>query len=346
MTRTHVVALPIALALAGCSEPVIRSILPDPAISNPPPIEESTYTDEIVQVLTPKVDILWTIDNSCSMADEQEKLNDNFPYFMDYFLGSGLDYHVGVTSTDCDGSYNGSKGKLVNAQGYNVIDEDTPSPIEIFVSMASLGVTGSGTEKGLGGTYLALEDNRDTFNDGFYREEAALHTIVITDEPDFSAPEIITLNEFIDWYDGLKDDVDQRSFNTIYVPGVSDAYATVSRQVGGLAFPEDQAWAPLLDQLGLQAAGFKREYFLSHLPVSSTIHVSVENVQGAVFDNFVQAEADDLTGELVGDFTYDAGRNSITFLSYIPEPLSTVIIEYTLAAAEALAPEETTVETL
>jgi hypothetical protein len=334
MTRFQLVAVPVSLALAGCIESNFLGTEPPNRVSNPPPIRETTYRDEIVQVLTPKVDILWTIDNSCSMADEQDKLAENFPLFMDYFLGSGLDYHVGVTSTDIDGSYNGSKGKLVNVDGLYVIDEDTPSPIEIFIQMASLGTTGSGSEKGLGGTYLALEDNRDTFNEGFYREEASLHTILISDEPDYTPSTIVTQGEFTDWYDGLKDDADNRSFNCIINPQTGGEYAATAHTIGGLVFDTDQDWPPLLDQLGVQAAGFKREYFLSHLPVADTIHVSVQDVNGALFEGFVEAALDKKSGELVGDWSYDDGRNSITFLEYIPEALATVIIEYTLAAAE------------
>jgi hypothetical protein len=323
MSRFQWAAVSVTLALSGCIENYFEPFQPPNRMSDPPPIAETTYRDEIVQVLTPKVDILWTIDNSCSMSDEQDKLAKNFPLFMDYFLGSGLDYHVGVTSTDIDGSYNGSRGKLVDVDGLNFIDQDTPSPIEIFIQMASLGTTGSGSEKGLGATYLAIEDNRDTFNEGFYREEASLHTIVISDEPDYTPSSLITEGEFTDWYDGLKDDVDNRSFNCIIDPQRGGIYASAARTIGGLVFDTNQDWPPLLDQLGVQAAGFKREYFLSHLPISDTIVVSVRDMNGVVFDGFEDA------------WTYDDGRNSITFLEYIPEALATVIIEYTLAAAES-----------
>jgi hypothetical protein len=49
---------------------------------------------------------------------------------------------------------------------------------------------------------------------------------------------------------------------------------------------------------------------------------------GVVLDDFTEAKRHYLTGELVGDWTYDEARNSITFLSFTPDPLATVIIEY------------------
>jgi hypothetical protein len=96
---------------AGClsDQGLFNEFPPEPQV-NPPDLANPTQTDVIVQVTTPMVDILWTIDNSCSMSDEQLALTDNFPKFMDYFLGSGLDYHIGVTSTDMDDLTH--KGKL------------------------------------------------------------------------------------------------------------------------------------------------------------------------------------------------------------------------------------------
>ena len=94
--------------------------------SDPPQPEEVTQTDAILQVTTPEVDILWTIDNSCSMYDEQTQLTQNFPVFMEYFTGSGLDYHVGVVSTDLDNPSH--SGKLRTTGGIKYIEPDTPNP--------------------------------------------------------------------------------------------------------------------------------------------------------------------------------------------------------------------------
>src|SRR5262245_13379481 len=55
-----------------------------------------------------KIDILFVIDNSGSMGDEQVNLASNFPMFgqlIDTYVNSSgktLDYHVGVTTTDKD----------------------------------------------------------------------------------------------------------------------------------------------------------------------------------------------------------------------------------------------------
>jgi hypothetical protein len=333
----HVLLMPVTLviALAGCQEYGFGEGLPEWPDSIPPTPEEVQQVDAIMQVQTPRVDILWTVDNSCSMGDNQADLVANFPLFMDYFLGSGLDYHIGVTSTDIDGNYNGSKGKLVNVMGLKYIDPDTGSPIEIFSEMATLGTSGSGTEKGLGGTYQCLEMNRDTLNAGFYRDESALHTIIISDEPDLTQSQVITVEEFKNWYDGLKPEAAKRTFSSIIDYNAGGDYRNVSNDIGGIVWDiNGDDWPQLLVQLGVQAAGLKREYFLSHLPVSSSIEVTVDDVGGASL-NFDEAPIDPATGEVgEGDWYYTADRNSITFVEYIPNSLSTVVLEYTLLAAQ------------
>jgi hypothetical protein len=343
MTPRSLVAAPLLLATIGCIEYEPQQDLPVFGMSKPPPIEDIHQTDRIVQVTEPEVDILWMIDNSGSMADEQDELTANFPLFMNYFVGSGLDYHVGVTSSDIDGAYNGANGKLVEQMGYKYIDADNPDPVGVFVEMASLGIRGSGNEKGLGAIYKCLEENRETWNEGFYRDEAAVHTIVISDEPDNTPAPVVTLDEFIDWYDSLKDEADLRTFSSIVDMGMGGRYKTVSEQIGGIVWDvQDDDWPLVLDGLGVQAAGLKREYFLSQLPVPDTIAVSVEDVGGATL-SFERALLDQQTGEVLdidgdglpdGEWTYDEGRNSISFLSYIPKALSTVVISYTLRSSQ------------
>jgi len=318
----------LPLVACSCIEYDVGQDLPNPPVPNPPVLENPTQTDVIVQVTTPMVDVLWTIDNSCSMADEQDALGDNFPKFMDYFLGSGLDYHIGVTSTDIDDP--AQKGKLqTGGTPYKYIDEDTPNAINVFVAMASMGTTGSANEKGLGGTYLALETNRDTFNAGFYRDDASIHTIVLSDESDNTPASIVTENEFISWYDGLKPEADERTFSSVVDFNVGGVYTHITNEIGGIVWDvHDDNYSEVLDRLGIQAAGLKREYFLSQIPVPGTITVKVEDPSGATFE-FFEAVGD----PPAGDWTYSSARNSITFLTYIPDELAKIVISYTIQSS-------------
>ncbi len=317
-------------AAAACVEYDLSTEYPSFPDSNPPVPEEITQTDTIVQVTTPEVDILWTIDNSCSMYDEQTALTENFPSFMGYFSGSGLDFHVGVVSTDTDDPSH--SGKLRQAAGVKFIEPDTPNPTQVFTAMAAMGTSGSGTERGLGGTFLALETLRDTFNSGYYRDEAAIHTILISDEPDYTQASLITKDEFVDWYDGLKREADERTFSTIASPQIGGTYFSITAQIGGIQWDiNDTSWAAVLDRLGVQASGLKREYFLSQQPVDSSIVVEVHD--GPNVFKFERAVLDEYGVPLEGDWLYDQTRNSITFIEYVPEALAKVVINYTLLAA-------------
>lgn len=322
--------------LVGCKSDLdFVQELPDVAVPNKVDIEDTEQTDAIVQVTTPMVDVLWTIDNSCSMSDEQDNLAENFPFFMDYFEGSGLDYHVGVVSTDLDNP--SDRGKLQSGgSGYKYIDIDTASPTTVFQMMATLGTFGSGTEKGLGASFLALEENRETFNAGFYRDEASINTVIISDERDQTQSSLITVPEYVDWYDGLKRETDMRSFSCIVTMSGFDAgtaYMSVTNQIGGIIWDiTTDDWSDVLERLGIQASGLKREYFLSQLPVESTIVVNVEDVTGALLE-FHPAVFDDAGNYVEGDYTYNPTRNSVSFLTFIPNALSTILITYTVESA-------------
>ncbi|MEQ1508339.1 MAG: hypothetical protein ABMB14_39275, partial [Myxococcota bacterium] len=140
----------------GCgSESALVNDVPAYPDSHPKDLASPEWTDRIVQVTVPKVDVLWTIDNSSSMGNEQRTLIENFPAFADYFVGSGLDYHIGVISTDVvNPSHDGS---LQGAGGYLYIDGETVDPIDVFSAMATLGTNALGEECGLGAAFHALE---------------------------------------------------------------------------------------------------------------------------------------------------------------------------------------------
>ena len=331
----------------GCIETGIRpGDLEEVVSGNPAPVEDPLVVDRVVQVTQPQVDVLFVIDNSGSMRAHQDNLSANFPAFMRTFDGSGLDFHVGVTSTDtnvtggrCDEDPAALNGRLNSAMGHRWIDETTLNPVGVFQSLATLGTNGSGCERGLAATYRAREEQIDA-NAGFFRDGAPLHTVVVSDEQDQTDeenPEVITLNEFINWYDGLGDAVEDRTFssvvcqyegtgesgNTCYRQNLGTRYLQVTDAIGGLDWDIlDEDFGVLLDNIGLLAAGLKTEYFLSQVPVPETIEVSIEEPGGAV--RFLTQGAAG-TG---ADYAFDEVRNAIVMHTEVPEPLETVVIAY------------------
>jgi hypothetical protein len=262
---------------------------------------------------------------------------------MQYFLDSGLDWHIGVVSTDM--ADNSKSGKLQGAGGVRYLDPDTPNPIELYNQMARLGINGSSDEMGRRAAMKALTDPLlNGFNQGFYRDEASLSVIVISDEPDYSGTEP-TANEFINFLNALKPDAEDVEFSSIVAPEQGCAlasypgtdYIRVTNAVGGLFQNICSAdWVPMLDALGLQAAGLKREYFLSELPIEDTIQVWVED-DGFIYDGIDRAriEAGEDPSDLCEsgtcfEYTYEPVRNSILMYDYIPNPLAKINIHYEL----------------
>ena len=235
-----------------------------------PPPDDGTAIDVFAQVQLPLVDVLFVIDNSASMGSYQQDLVETFPIFVDYFEGSGVDYHIGVVSTDLDDPDH--SGKLRTHQGARWIDPGTPNPATAFAAMASLGVDGSGTERGLGATYLALGEEAEAYNAGFLREDSSVHVVVLSDEPDHTQAWVITVPEFIDWFDGLRRDDDDRTFSSIVVPtpGIyyGRQYVEVTAALGGVVWDiRDGNYDEVLNELGLQASGLKRSSTSPRFPI-------------------------------------------------------------------------------
>ncbi len=324
--RVNLVSVILAAALSGCKSDIELVSAPPPGEINPVDLDNPVVEDVILQLTPPVVDVLWLVDNSCSMEPYQAALTASFDQFVEYFVDSGLDYHIGVVSTDMDDPNH--SGKLRQAAGQRWIDLDTSNPLQSFTLMAGMGASGSGYENGREALYTALELEKDGFNDGFLRddEEGGVHAIVISNEPDDSGPNPINEADFAEYLNGLRPDADLVTVNSIV--SFSGArrgtqYLNYTALVGGAIHDiDDPDWPSVLDDLGVQAAGLKREYFLSQLPVQSTIEVKVELSNGITTLTFTQEQ-----------YTYSSARNSITFVEFVPPPLARVRIEYTLLSS-------------
>jgi hypothetical protein len=158
-------------------------------------------TDEFVQLNPSKADVLWVVDTSCSMEDEQLALVDNFPSFIDFFVERRLDFQMAVTSTNIfEDNSEGLDGRMVGDPA--VITGETEDVVGAFLDRALLGIDERhGQEKGLEAAYHAIEMLGSTDNAGFHRDDAHLAIIVVSDEPYMGTPERPTQEELIEWPD-------------------------------------------------------------------------------------------------------------------------------------------------
>lgn len=180
-----------------------------------------TRTDYFQQAAKFQVDILFVVDNSGSMGDEQESLVAGFEGFVEQAGAWDVQYQIGVVTTDVD---NG-KGNLVGFFPY--LDNNTTAA---FPVNALVGTDGSGDEQGLRTAWLALQPNKlidyeypctmntgpchpnapestCVFNGcggpnrGFVREGALLAIIWISDEEEHSD---VPVEDYVAYFQGLK----------------------------------------------------------------------------------------------------------------------------------------------
>lgn len=353
-----------AVALAGCNEEYAFYGDDDfDGSYEKPDLSPPEKTDALVQVVSPKVDVLWVIDNSGSMSEEQDKLAREFPAFMEYFLDSGLDYHIGVTTTDSTAT--GLGGRLRAVGPWRFITPTTTNPVEVFSQLARVGVNGSFDETGSCAAWRALAQPTPTLqqaNTGFLREDASLHVVIVTDEQDssWSFEESPcggnTTAEFINFLNTFKADPDiPVSFSAIAGPvpwgcrtdpndplsgaGAGIPYNQIVDNVGpkndsgeslGSFFSIcDEDWQPVLDELGLIASALRREVFLTEVPVASTISVLVTEDDG---DELEGVPVSDLppehTSEDVEAACADLGAAVCFAFDYDPVRNAIVFLDY------------------
>lgn len=147
------------------------------------PVAPKVYaTERFEQVALPKVDILWVVDDTGSMAEEQAALAASFNSFVDAVDAAGLAYQIGVVTT----GLTGPRAGVLQGDPW-IITPACQDPAAAFAAAVSVGTEGA-EEAGLGATTLALSDPlRSTQNVGFRRPDAALHVIVVSDDDDDSA---------------------------------------------------------------------------------------------------------------------------------------------------------------
>lgn len=132
---------------------------------------------------TKKIDILWVIDNSGSMADEQQALGTNFDSFIKGFIAKNVDFKMAITTTDT--SSNSKKGEAVPgslaALTSSAAKANQNQFYDDFMTMVKVGIRGSGYEKGLEATEGFVGKYAS-----WMRAEAYLAVVVLSDEEDQS----------------------------------------------------------------------------------------------------------------------------------------------------------------
>jgi Mg-chelatase subunit ChlD len=279
-------------------------------------ISETVYSDIFEVELGSKADILFFVDQSCSMEDDQARLAANFSTFISELNSYTEDWQIIVANKDS--GCNSTSGVL------------TPS-VPGYISRFQSGVSdGSGgffyTEAGLTVTSEAIE-NTDSgeCNEGFMRPAAMLHIIMVSDEAEQSP---MAWSHYVDQIIAKKGDSSLVKFSAIAgdypvsacesaEPGTGYYQAVTS--TGGVFLSICSDWAEdpsAFASLAEASVGSSRVYPLSFTPIEETIQVFINGT------------------ERVSGWSYKSARNTVEFTVGVPEVGDTVRMDYLLSDCE------------
>ncbi|MCA9554139.1 MAG: choice-of-anchor D domain-containing protein [Myxococcales bacterium] len=315
---------------------------------------DATQEDRFEQLGTPKVDILFIVDFTGSMTEEQTSLGANFQAFIQFAQAQNLDYHLGVTTTGTAEE----AGRLMHADRIRgnpfggpfanriVTAATQPDPETAFTyNLQGRPLTGGApaNEAGFYAAYQALTPPVLTgHNAGFLRQDALLSVIWVTDESEETSTDVGAPTGDLDFYVSFLRSIKGFRHTELFTASaiVGDApsgcngaggnavaaprYIEAANRTGGVFQSICTAnWNQALEDLSTTAFGFKSRFFLTNQPVISTITVEVDGVM---------VPATSAAGTVL--WSYDSTTNSVNFTpSAIPEPGAELLVRY---AAECL----------
>jgi hypothetical protein len=272
---------------------------------DPEPVPGEPRPEPLVTEINRKLDILFVIDNSATMLEEQEALAASFASFdqqLATIAGGRADLRVGVVSTNTgavDGisqcGAEGDAGRLLGAEctadaaPFLSVDGEASNAVggvaETFSCMALLGVLGCGFESPLDAARRAVDD---TVNEGFLRDDAALLLVIASDEDDCSAADRDAL--FANPMAGVNDPIGPFNSFRCFDHGVvcdPDEPREPGAKSGCLPDESGALLAPVSDFVEL-FSGLKRT---ERLAVAGVFGVPEPSASGG-FDAEVQADVD------------------------------------------------------
>lgn len=290
----------------------------------------AVFREELfIQEQQSDVDVIWAIDNSCSMSEEVDELNARFPTFIQAFANLGLDFQIAAIPAD---------GNTTCATFTEVIDKNTPDPVTAFTDQTAAilsGQVGASCygEEGFAATRAALQANPN-----FLRPDATLAVIAVSDEPEQSGE---SAQSFVNWLQGRKPSPNDVSFSAMVGPASGqggfgfgacpnnshpDADAEAAPRYHAAINRSGGVWGslctfdfdPFLRHTSFVAAGLEFRFELTDVPFSFS---------PAAIDVLVNGQPVDWG--LPNGWTFDPDTNSIEFHgTSIPGPGASIVITY------------------
>lgn len=211
-----------------------------------------------------KLDILFVVDNSLGMLDEQEKLGTRIENFLQKL--EGIQWQVGITTTDTSAhALFGLGGKLLRfSNGDQILTSDSPNYQELFLETVSRDEDikicqddpniscPSRFPRPFKAITGAIE-KRDTLNQGFFREGADLAVIIISDSDHSNVNDETSPEDVVNAFRAVWGFEKQfRVYGLIIEPNDSGCLENQSNQLNGTT---DAAYGIQIADLALETLG-------------------------------------------------------------------------------------------
>jgi hypothetical protein len=256
-------------------------------------------------------DVVFVVDDSASMAEEQAQLAASFAGFVDVLSTTYADFRLGVTTTDPDAP----------AMTGAPLSPDTPDIEDAFIERVAVGTDGSREEQGWLRAFEAMDP---ATNPGFRRPGASLVVVFFSDEDDHSGGAV---QGYVDGMAQLAGEAGLRVHAIVgdepggCVSGISAADPG-SRYLEGAALTDgligsicEEDYSELLREVAFDVAGWADLFPLSRIPELATLEVRVDGVL--------------IPNREVDGWTYALGDNAVWFHDRaVPRPGQDVVMTY------------------
>ena len=293
------------------------------------------YKDQYIQTSKDRVDILWVIDNSSSMSNEQYLLAKNFDQFIDRFLLNKVDFRMAVTTTDStrskdegiegiDDGLDGNHACYWGTFTSRYAKKNENNFKKIFSECVKVGVRGDSYERGLNAVDRFLE-RESQFKPAyrFLRGDTNLAVFIVSDEEDDDKREVETyVNSILKTKSSLGPGK-LRIYSVINATEkdisnqwetIGERYKLASKLTNGSVYSIRSDFGTTLANLSKKVLKMLKSFQLTHKP----IHVAGQKKFQVT-----------INGQESTHFTYNKDTNSLIFHpGHVPPTNSKIEIKY------------------
>ena len=300
----------------------------DPVVTDPTdptePTEPEITLKSVVENFTQaqakdgKVDILWVIDDSGSMGDEQKALAYNFDVFIHEFLEKNIDFKMAITTTDGSSYKNGRSVCDFRVLDATAANTNESKFVKDFASCIKVGTRGSGREQGL----QTSESFVSRYIENWMRSDAYLVVVYVSDEEDQSSKSV---QAYVDNFKGLKKTSGLIKLYSIVTEKktsnrwetIGSRYLAASEETGGSTAHIKNDFYQVLREMGGKIVNLIDSFALSNQPYEDKVEVKVNG------------------SAISSGYTYDNQSRSIKFVEgKVPNEGSKIEVSYAIQTQE------------